>query len=309
MVHIIWTTPGDHTSEWESTWLCYLFGNMVTSHVHDPHLEHPLRFHSVIVINPKTLDANVATSLYLKRYETAGIPFGLIHLSDEFLNCDYRIYQNTQCQFVYRNYWHPVLCQGKVKCFPMGYKIGFTDGLLAKAERPPTSRPNTWCFSGNLKFRHPERVRGLQVFQHLPRGACVIEQGDSFSNPITGLTTAQYQDILSDSAFALCPPGNIHLDSFRMYEALEAGAIPVTLACTPQQPQRPSYWAYVFNSPGGVPFIVQDTWEDCLERVKYLLSHPTELDKMQKDCKEFWETCKERVRTAFRTSFEELFEY
>ena len=149
----------------------------------------------------------------------------------------------------------------------------------------------------------------MQVFQALPEGACVIEQGDSFSNPTTGLNTIQYQDLLSNSIFALCPPGNVHLDSFRIYEALEAGAIPIALGRTAQQPERPSYWVYVFNSPEGVPFIVEDTWEACLDRVRSLLSNPIALEKMQNDCKTFWQKCKKRVQVSLRSSFEDLYEY
>ena len=307
MVHIIWTTPGEHTSEWESSWLCYLFGDAVTSHIHDPKFERLPMFHSVIIVNPKTPESNVATNTYLQRYETAGIPYGLIHLSDEFLNCDYRFYQNLQCKFIYRNYWHTALCKGKVSCFPMGYKIGFTDGLQEK-QKNVLLRKNMWCFSGNLKYRHPERVRGLQVFSVLPGGACNIEQGDSFSNPITGLSTPDYQDLLTNSVFALCPPGNIHLDSFRIYEALEAGAIPITLTCTAQQPCSPSYWTYVFNTTN-IPFIVENTWEQCLEKVRYFLTYPDELKVLQKACIQFWQERKKYFQIAFRASIEELFEY
>lgn len=305
MVHIIWTTPGNETSEWESTWLLKLFGDSVDSHIHDPNMELPPKSQSVIIVNPKSSEKNVATSLYLKQYEDAGVPFGLIHLSDEFLNCDYRMYNFAQCRFVYRNYWHPMLCQGKVRCFPMGYKIGFESPAPIHIRRI-LERTYTWCFSGNLKFRHPERLRGLQVFHALPSGKCVIEHGDSFSNPTTGLNTLEYQTMLSNSIFALCPPGNIHLDSFRMYEALEAGAIPVTLAFTQQQPYSPSYWTYVFAQSDAIPFVAEESWEKCMEKVTYLLQHKEELEQVQTKCIEFWNKCKHQFQVNFKQSFDSL---
>ena len=40
------------------------------------------------------------------------------------------------------------------------------------------------------------------------------------------LTTANHLNMLLDSVFALCPRGN-NLETFRFYEALESGAIPI----------------------------------------------------------------------------------
>ena len=40
------------------------------------------------------------------------------------------------------------------------------------------------------------------------------------------LTTANHLNMLLDSVFVLCPRGN-NLETFRFYEALESGAIPI----------------------------------------------------------------------------------
>jgi hypothetical protein len=42
-----------------------------------------------------------------------------------------------------------------------------------------------------------------------------------------GFSTRDYADGLANSVFALCPRGNNSVDCFRVYEALEAGAIPI----------------------------------------------------------------------------------
>jgi hypothetical protein len=46
-------------------------------------------------------------------------------------------------------------------------------------------------------------------------------------NDPNGLNTQQYAELLSNSKFALSPRGNYSVDCFRVYEALEAGAIPI----------------------------------------------------------------------------------
>ena len=40
------------------------------------------------------------------------------------------------------------------------------------------------------------------------------------------LTTANHLDVLLETVFALCPRGN-NLETFRFYEALESGSIPI----------------------------------------------------------------------------------
>ena len=42
------------------------------------------------------------------------------------------------------------------------------------------------------------------------------------------LTTANHLDMLLETVFALCPRGN-NFETFRFYEALESGAIPVVV--------------------------------------------------------------------------------
>ena len=63
------------------------------------------------------------------------------------------------------------------------------------------------------------------------RAACRVPDGhahitQSFGGP-EALDVQAYADLLADTVFALCPRGNVSVDCFRVYEALEAGAIPV----------------------------------------------------------------------------------
>jgi hypothetical protein len=47
-----------------------------------------------------------------------------------------------------------------------------------------------------------------------------------FNDP-QGLSTKSYAELLNQTKFALCPRGNFSVDTFRFYEALEAGTIPI----------------------------------------------------------------------------------
>jgi hypothetical protein len=60
-------------------------------------------------------------------------------------------------------------------------------------------------------------------------------------------------------------------------QAMEAGAIPVTLARSILQPY--SYWEELFGvSAAEIPFIMSDSWEINLQQVTWLLANPEEYE-------------------------------
>lgn len=79
-----------------------------------------------------------------------------------------------------------------------------------------------------------------------------------------GLDRDAYAAAMADTMVAPCPSGPESPDSFRLYEALEAGAVPVADGSTPKG-HVPGYWPYVFGGP--VPFPVLDNWAELAEHV------------------------------------------
>ena len=57
---------------------------------------------------------------------------------------------------------------------------------------------------------------------------CFLSTTSMFNDP-AGLPTSQYGDVLLRSAFTLCP-GGTNEETYRVWEALEAGSIPVLKA-------------------------------------------------------------------------------
>jgi len=91
-----------------------------------------------------------------------------------------------------------------------------------------------WSFLGATKGDRELMVESFRQvgpsYQHFSSGWNAHDQ----------LVPQQVREIYEKSVFGLCPPGNAHLDTFRVMEVLEAGAIPVTkkflgrdLAATP----------------------------------------------------------------------------
>lgn len=101
------------------------------------------------------------------------------------------------------------------------------------------------------------------------------------------LSTEAYRDMLLNSIFALCPKGWWNLDSFRIYEALECGAIPIV-------EKEPLDYFSEFYGPH--PFLTVANWEEAPALVKNLIDHPEELEQKQKDCYKWWTAYKTKLK-------------
>ena len=86
-------------------------------------------------------------------------------------------------------------------------------------------------FSGSV--HSSERIRSYHIAKKM-----------GFSNGYSGwgwkskgsLTSKAYIEILKNSKYSLCPTGHINLDTFRFYEIIKSGALPIIPKETPFQP-------------------------------------------------------------------------
>jgi len=137
-----------------------------------------------------------------------------------------------------------------------------------------------------------QKVRPYRV--HFNRG---------FNSP-DGLPLMEYRSWLLGAVFGICPIGRFNLDCFRLYEVMEAGAIPVTLARTERQPYAPSYWELLFGQ--NPPFVHRGTWGECLLEVQSLLGNPEACEMRRKEVCRFWAAAKERYKKDLHARIENL---
>ena len=123
----------------------------------------------------------------------------------------------------------------------------------------------------------------LAAFESVPQGKVHLTSG---FNAKDGLDIKDYVEALESSKFALCPAGQDSMDSFRLYEALEAGTVPVTLTNSNQFKVYPSYWHGVFRGVQEMPFVMHETWEQCLEEVKNMADE--EYERKRTACQMLW---------------------
>ena len=225
--------------------------------------------------------------------------YGVFLLSDENLieTCEWL--HDPNCLFSIRNYVHPVyFSHPKVMTIGLGYKRDFKKHLTHK---PAEERYNAWVFAGTP---HGERSKMLDTFElikpnqtHECSGFCSAD----------ALTTRGYAEMMNNAVFALCPPGQDSMDSFRVYEALEAGCIPVVLARTEKMQIYPSYWHAVIQSAGEnqIPFTICETWKDCADSVNKELSDNT-IKSVQKKCQYFWNNIKTQWKNNIKVKVSSL---
>jgi hypothetical protein len=100
----------------------------------------------------------------------------------------------------------------------------------------------------------------------------------------------EYAKVLLESAFAPCPRGRA-LDTFRIYEAIEAGAIPIIeLADGYARDHLPP--EYLLS-----PIIFIESWSEAPEMMATLFSNPSEINAKQKAVQAWYDsTMRETVK-------------
>ncbi len=222
--------------------------------------------------------------LLLARYEVDHRSFGVIHLSDETLGDTMYYLKYDTCVFACRNYYHPVLsAHPKVMTLGLGWKQG-TPSMVDVATK---SRYYHWCFAGNIHTA--DRIQAIMPFASLIPYQLHTTHG-SFADP-SGLPFHRYIQTMCDSKFAVCPVGQGNIESFRLYEALECGTIPVVLEGTAVQPD---YWKSLFPEFESVPWITAGTWNECVDIVRHILQDQNTYIQIQKECEDFWRHMKQK---------------
>lgn len=223
------------------------------------------------------------------------------------------VYENYK--YVFRNYYHSSFLQSS-EYIP----------LLTKQQRKlqkfrnnnpliPSSNRKYWCvFSGRIKYNHTRIVESM-FHQERDEFLHLITQSHSTSNSQTSPNTqcqAYYDDngldghkhsfdeyvaILSQTVFTPCPAGN-NPETFRHYEALELGSIPLIIR------QHPDY--DFLQAWKGYPGPIFKNWEEALKFTSTI--SPSEVDILQENIILWYEKFREEVLFQFSQRVMELFE-
>lgn len=262
----------DFSKLYECKWLFSLFGNLRTvtiEHV-DVSSAVPTDCPIFILQRPHV----IAATKFLLGWAKAGAKFKILHLSDEggpeSMQDPLIVYNLPNCVGILRTYIRndfPDGTENKIKVVPLGFRWSFLNASQNPLLRTPNVpfRENHWCFFGTdwnnrsslLKPILDAKLIGSHKFF------------DGWNNP-ENLTREQYIMEMTNSVFVPCPDG-INPETFRFYEALEAGCIPLVV----KTEKNAAWFKWVSNY---IPIMANDSWEDAVRIMYTLLSKPERLE-------------------------------
>jgi hypothetical protein len=268
---LVWQFNPD--AAWERDWLRQLLGGAIAGEQVDnawSHISDPM----IVVDNRLVADKAV----YYQRAFEQGARIVLVHLSDESFRDDYGIYK--YCEAVIRNYHSELLAEStRVLFIPLGCKAGFVkpDHPL----KPAGQRKHVWSFAGDMK----KYTRGEML-------AAMGEVAPGFTHLTEGFNTRDclaiddYRALLDETIFVPCPGGWSNLETFRVYEALEAGCIPIV-------EQRPGF-DYFMHLLGSHPIPTITRWAEAIDLVRHMHKEDR-IAHTQDICIAWWRDYKSRL--------------
>tara|TARA_Y100000590_G_C15561074_1_gene954784 strand:+ start:16 stop:906 length:891 start_codon:yes stop_codon:yes gene_type:complete len=187
----------------------------------------------------------------------------LFHLGDEFGSHNLSpIYDS--CNFTWRPFCsNKYFKNNKVKCIPIGYKSGVVN-------KQKSNRKYKWAFTGTP---HKSSRHDL-LFQFSNIKPFFCHKTKKFNQKI--ISVDEMSEILSSTVFIPCPNGFFHPETYRLYEALECGCIPIVESAY-------NYYDRLFPNN---PFIKVNKWTEAKSIIKDWKSD--QITKKQQECSIWW---------------------
>jgi len=214
------------------------------------------------------IDSSVENKIdFYNKLKTTCSKIILFHLGDETSIHDLtQVYD--KCNYVLRSFCsNKYFKNEKVKCIPIGYKSGIKDQQIR-------NRKYKWAFTGTP---HKSSRHDL-LFQFNSIKPFFCHKTEKFNKKI--ISVEKMSKILSTTIFIPCPNGFYHPETYRLYEALQCGCIPIV---------EDTYKYYDRLFPGN-PFIKVGKWIDA----KPIINDWNENDiaKKKTECITWWKNYK-----------------
>lgn len=162
---------------------------------------------------------------------------------------------------------------------------------------PTHSRTWNWTFSGQINNQSRlECYSALRAREHNHHDG-FVKKTDGFG---AGLEYRDYIYSLCNTKVAPCPSGTFTPDTFRLYEALEAGCIPITDIGSPTYGDI-GYWQFLFGEEPPFPLI--RSWKEFNGRCDELLGNWADKSR---DVSDWWSGYKRRIAREFLSDIQYL---
>lgn len=265
----------------EKNWLSYLFGPKVVFTFSQVSIEdEPANDKPIFLVQRPWV--NQYKELFQK-YEAAGKEFYVLHLSDEYCSDDISFYSLKNCKGVVRTYPRNLPSDSKIVTIPLGYakhaEAGIDTGFVDTPSLP--FREKVWSFHGTRWMHRQEKLEPLKGLQ--PNTAVFFNDW----NDAKQLKETEYIGVLLNSIFVPCPRGQ-NSETFRFYEAIEHGAIPIYV----REEGDEEYFKMISMN---LPMINLPSWVHAYAVMKHMNENRESLDKYRLMLLVKWREWKKKV--------------
>lgn len=227
-----------------------------------------------------------------KLYDVAKKDFYVLHLSDEYGNDNISWYSLSHCKGIVRTYVRKLEDDviNKVCIIPLGYNRRATDPIYDIINKTPglPFRELVWSFRGT---RWMDREAKLEPLKQIPGDNRCIFYND-WKDPLQ-VGREEYVGEVLNSKFVACP-GGMNAETFRFYEALELGAIPLYV----RQEGDEMYFKKLTET---IPVLSFGSWSDASAAIQYFLQNPDIMDKYRTNLLTGWSNTKQLIGNRMKT--------
>jgi len=203
----------------------------------------------------------------------------LIHLGDEG-GAEKKDLVYPLCEHIWRTFSLPMFKNFKnVTSIPIGYKC---DPI----------KDNINILKRNYKWSFLGTTHGSSRYDLLNKHKNIMPNFINLTEDFSGkksMDTNDYYKILNNSIFAPIPHGYFHPETYRLYEALEAGCIPII--------ENPFQFFDNFLPNNPLPSV--NSWEDSSTIIKKYLENKKDIEILGNKINDWWTQHKENLKETF----------
>lgn len=200
----------------------------------------------------------------------------LIHLGDEG-GTEYNENFYSNFKHIFRTFHLNKFDESqKITSIPIGYKTGFNKKIISINDRK-----YYWCFMGT--------IHGASRFDLIHQNQDIKPNFINITKKFGGektLSSEEYYNVLKNCVFSLVPHGYVHPETYRLYESLECGSIPII--------ENP--YNFFDNFYPKNPFYSISTWSEGKKIIQELLKDKKKLNIVSKNILDWWNEYKKNLK-------------
>jgi GR25 family glycosyltransferase involved in LPS biosynthesis len=214
---------------------------------------------------------------YFELLNNKKIGFKVLHLSDEFSQDNLSFYKLAYCKGVIRNYIRSDVPKlGHIITIPLGFHH------KGEPHKSFDDRKLVWSFHGNSWFNRQKLLS--PIYTLIPHHCHFV---DSWDDP-KKTSENDYLSKLNSSKFCPILRGN-NIETFRLYEAVECGTIPIYVRCQGDE----QFWDLIQSR---LELEECTSWDEAIIFINKLLSDSVEAERYKVKVIKNWKCWKESLK-------------